>query len=115
MSNKILNLIIQDWSDISNNKTQWVESFIIREDVQDPKASLYNAVKEFVNSGTDEAKKALDYACGSYNWGDAISSVPDELFVKHGLTRIYKDTVNLFVDHDEILCDSENDETEDEL
>ena len=115
MPNKILNLIIQDWSDFSNDKNEWVESFEIREDVQDPKAALYNAVKEFVNSGTEEAKKALDYACGGYNWGDASISVPEELYVKHGLTRIDRDTINIFVDHDEILCGPEIDETEDEL
>ena len=112
MSNKILNVIIQDWSDFSNNKNQWVESFEIREDVQNPETALRNAVKEFVNSGTEESEKALDYACGGYNWGDVCISVPDEIFVKHGLTRICKDTVNVFVDHDEILCGDSDDAEE---
>jgi hypothetical protein len=102
---KILNVIIQDWCDISNNRNEWVESFEICENIQQPETALRNAVKEFVDSGTEESKKVLDYACGGFNWGDVSVSVPDELFIKHGLTRIYHDTVNVFVDHDEILCD----------
>ena len=100
---KILNLVIQDRSNIKNI-TEWIETFNISDEVQQPETALRNAVKEFVTSGTENAKEALDYACGGYNWGDAMSSVPDKLFMKHGLARLYSETVDVFVEHDEVLC-----------
>ena len=101
---EIFNLIIQDRSD-PRATVEWVESFKIREDIQQPETALRNAIKEFVNSGTEESKKALEYACGCFNWGDAISSVPDDLYIKHGLTKLNQESIDVYVDHDEILCD----------
>ena len=102
---KILNLIIQDWNEPTDRANNFAESFEIIGDVQEPEKALRAAVREFIDSGTAEAKQALEYACGCFNWGDAISSVPDSLFEKHGLRKLHCEALDVFVDHDEILCD----------
>lgn len=108
---KILNLVIEDHSDPRKTAIT-VESFLIREGVQDPEKALRAAVKEYVSSGTEESKHALEYACGYFNWGDAISSIPSSLFKKHGLTMFNQDAADVFVDHDEVLCADSPDEAE---
>jgi hypothetical protein len=99
---KILNLIVQDRSD-PRDTVEFVTSFTIREDIQQPGQALRAAVSEFVSSGTAEAKEALDYANGYFNWGDAITRIPDSLFIKNGLTPLKQDAVDIFVDHNEVL------------
>jgi len=47
---------------------------------------LRDAVQDYINSGTEESVKALEYACGDFNWADVMSCVPDEYFKKRGLT-----------------------------
>ena len=106
---KILNLIIQERSD-SNDPRTFVESYEIRDDVQNPEKAFRDAIQAFVNSDTDESKSALSYACGCFNWGDALSSVPDSAFTKHGLTPLKQNTIDVFVDHDEILVNNSSDE-----
>jgi len=106
---KILNLIIQDRSD-PKTPHEFVESFEIREDVQNPEKALREAIQEFVNSGTDQSRAALSYACGCFNWGDVFSNVPDELFIKHGLTPLKQNAVDVFVDHNEILVSNTSDD-----
>ena len=106
---KVLNLIVQDRNDFKNPK-EFVESYAVREDVQNPEQALRNAIKEFVCSGTEEAKTALSYACGCFNWGDALCNVPESIFIKHGLTPMKQNAVDVFVDHDEILADNDPDD-----
>jgi hypothetical protein len=108
---KILNLVVADFiSEIGLDQTATVSSFMLRDDVSHPETTLRDAVAEFISSGTEESRQALENANGSYNWGDALITVPDEIFKKHGLTRIYQDSVDIYVEHDEILTDSEEDE-----
>jgi len=99
---KILNLIVQDHSNPSE-KVEFVASFRIREGTLQPEQALRDAVSEFVRSDTDEARNALDYANGYFNWGDAIVRVPDSLFIKHGLTPLRQNAIDVFVDHNEVL------------
>ena len=110
---KILNLVIVDRADLRSTKII-VESFAIRDDVTDPEWALRKSVRDFVYSGAENAKQALDYANGSYNWGDVITTVPDEVFAKNGLTRLKQNAVDVHVDHDEILCDMTPAEMEDD-
>lgn len=108
---KKLNLIIR-LEHKRNNETRIVP-FAIGDSVEDPERALRDAVRDFVHSNTDEAKSALEYACGSFNWGDVMSSIPNEYFVKHGLTPIDDDeSIEVMVDHDEILDDRETLEDE---
>jgi len=108
---KIFNLVIQDRSDSKERPIEFVESFEVREDVQDPEKALREAIKEFVLSDTDEAKAAISHACGHFNWADAISAVPENLFIKHGLTFLKQVSIDVFVDHNEILCDLDADKS----
>lgn len=110
---KILNLVIEDRSD-PRNTTIMVEPFLIKEGIgSNPEKALRDAVREFVASDSEESKKALSYASGYYNWGDAMSSIPEALFEKHGLIRFHQNAVDVVVNHDEILCNSDPDETGD--
>lgn len=108
---KIFNLVIQDRSDSKERPIEFVESFEVREDVQDPEKALREAIKEFVLSDTDEAKAAISHTCGYFNWADAISAVPESLFIKHGLTLLKQVSIDVFVDHNEILCDLDADKS----
>lgn len=101
---KTLNLVIEDRSDPRETKVI-VEPFHILDETKPPEQALRNAVKEFVSSGTEESKTALHNANGYYNWGDVITTVPDDIFAKHGLLRIMQEAVDIVVDHDEVLCD----------
>ena len=103
-SNKILNLAIQDESD-PDESTKFVVSFEIRDDIQQPEQALRDAVQEFINSGTDEAKQAISNTNGLFNWGDAMTAVPDSLFIKHGLTKINAESISVFVNLNELLND----------
>lgn len=99
---KILNLVVQDRSD-PKNPVEFIESFKLRGGIQQPEQALRSAVSEFINSGTVEAQEALNYANGCFNWGDAMRAVPRGLFIKHGLTPLNKDSIDIFVEHNEIL------------
>jgi len=101
---KILNLVVQDESD-PDDSTEFVVSFEIREDIHQPEKALRDAVQEFVNSDTDETKQAISNAQGLFNWGDAMTAVPDNLFIKHGLTKLNTAAIDVFVNLNEILCD----------
>lgn len=99
---RVLNLVIEDRNQIPSKV--WVENFYIRPEVEDAEKMLREAVKEFLASNDETARKAKEYACGSFNWGDAISSIPESLFEKHGLVRMSgQDIVEVNVDHDEVL------------
>ena len=105
---KIFNLIIT--LDKIKGEENMVVSYRIREDVTSPEEALRAAVQDFINSGTQESIKALEYAGGCFNWGDAMSSIPNEYFIKRGLTPIEGDSIDISVDHDEILDNRKFDE-----
>ena len=99
---RICNLVIQD-SDPYRREI-WVVSYRMERQVVDPEAAIRAAVKDFINSGTEEAKDALEYAAGGFNWGDVMSSIPEEYFMKYGLTPLQqRETVDIRVEHDEVL------------
>jgi hypothetical protein len=108
---RILNLVVQDRNDPNST---FVESFALRDDIREPEQPLRRAVSEFVNSGTAEALKAISRANGHFNWGDAMSAVPRELFARHGLTPLDQSSIDIFVDHDETLYDSEDEDMPDQ-
>ena len=100
---RVLNLIIQlnrDWDE----KDTSVVSYSIRDDVVSPEDALRGAVQDFITSGTEEAKAALEYASGDFNWGDVMSSVPEKYFINRGLTPLAGyESIDVFVSHDEVL------------
>lgn len=99
---RVFNLIIKENTPFTPRV--WVMSFRMERLVSDPEAAARAAVKEFISSGTVDAKEALDYAAGDFNWGDVMARMPDGYFVKYGLTPISrKETVDVCVDHDEVL------------
>lgn len=109
MTPRIMNLIIRDM-----DTKDWkigVENFWVDEDVEDPERALREAVQNFLKSGTEAAREAISYSCGYFNWGDVMSSVPDELFARHGLRKMSGcEAVDVNVEHDEILFDEEYEE-----
>jgi len=100
---KVLNLVIQinrEWDEIDTS----VVSYSIRDDVVSPEEALRSAVQDFIKSGTNESISALDYACGDFNWGDVMSSVPESYFINRGLTPLAEhESIDIFVRHDEVL------------
>lgn len=99
---RIFNLVIEDTSSL--NPRIWVMTFKLSADVTDPEQAVRKAVRAFVLSGCEEAEAALEYADGSFNWGDVMASVPDSYFERFGLTPLSrKETVDVSVNHDEIL------------
>ena len=106
MKEKILNLIIEDRAEYDNRNT-WLLSFLIGETVNDPEEALRSAVKDFITSDTSVARDALESANGCFNWGDVKARVPDEYFVKRGLTPLSDNSDEVVVDHDEVLRESD--------
>lgn len=88
----------------------FVVTFYIKDGLYEPEKALRDAVNEFLSSGTEEALKALKEANCYYNWGDALGSVPDEIWEKHGLTRRTSISMSSFVDYNESLFDSSSDD-----
>ncbi|MDR0286822.1 MAG: hypothetical protein LBI03_03815 [Clostridiales bacterium] len=106
---RIVNIVIQDFSDPKETKS-WIVSYAVEDYVEEPEKALRNAVLKFIKSGSEEAKSALDYACGCFNWDDVMSSVPDSVFIENGLMPLNENSFDIFVDHDEILCDQNQDD-----
>ena len=98
---RILNLIIQLCRDGSS--TTSVVPYAVRDGLEDPEAALRAAVQDFLTSDTEEAKQALDYSCGDFNWGDVISFVPKFYFIGQGLTPVETSSIDVIVNHDEML------------
>lgn len=94
---KILNLVrerkAENWS---VTDSFWVEDF-----VENPEEALRNAVKDFMIS--EDGKDGIIYACGDYNWGDAISGITDEFLIPHGLRWYNEDVITVIVNQDELL------------
>lgn len=106
---RIMNLIIRDMA--SRDWKIWIENFWLEEGVENPEKALREAIQDFLKSGTEASEAALSYACDCFNWGDAMSFVPDEVFARHGLRKISDyGAVDINVEHDEILCVEECEE-----
>ena len=107
---RVLNLVIQlnrDWNELDTS----VVSYAIREDVVSAEEALRGAVQDFIGSGTKESIAALDHACGDFNWGDVMSSVPDIFFINRGLTLLAgHKSIDIHVNHDEVLDNRNKDE-----
>ena len=107
---KILNLVIQlnrDWDERDTS----VVSYSVNDGVVSPEDALRGAVQDFINSGTDESITALEHASMDFNWGDAMTSVPDTYFINRGLTPLTGyESVDVSVNHDEVLDNREMDE-----
>ena len=109
---KILNLVIEQNREWDEHVVS-VVSYRISDDVSDPEEALRGAVQDFIHSNTEESKSALDYACGDFNWGDVMSSVPDVYFNKRGLTPMYdNEAIDILVNHDEVLDNRKHEEDE---
>lgn len=61
---------------------------------------------------SDQSNRMLEYTSDDYNWGDAMASVPEEIFKKYGIEACYDDKTYSFsggileitVNQDEVLC-----------
>jgi hypothetical protein len=64
-------------------------------------ATIRAVVKDFLESG--EARVAVEYAGGDFNWGDALCFVPDEFFSKYGVIPVAEHSLTVKVNQDEVL------------
>ena len=94
---KLLNLVrerrCENWSSI--------ESFLVEDYVKNPEEALRNAVEDFMKS--EEGKKAIEYACGDFNWGVVAANITDEFLKPHGLMWFKNDIETVSVNQDEVL------------
>lgn len=71
----------------------------------DPSFDIRKAVKdacvEFAR--TPDGRKAYEDNCGSFNWGDFVAYVPDEICRNHGFERIMDTLSQIKVDFNEQL------------
>ena len=105
---RLVNLIIRDLA--TKDWKIWVENFVTLKDMENPEKEFRAAIQDFLDSGTEEAQQAIFYANGYFNWGDAVSSIPQEYFYRRGFYYIGgSGVVDINVEHDEILYDNEND------
>ena len=103
---QILNLVIEINRGAFERKIS-VVSYSISNDVKCPKSASRCVISDFLKSGTKEANEAINYACNDFNWGDAMSSVPDGFFIKRGLTPLNISAIDMFVNHDEVLLEQD--------
>lgn len=88
----------------------WIDTFLADDSVEDPEQALREAVKEFLS--TEEGKQAISYTCHDFNWGDAVSFVPEEIWAKYGLKFQTFKSVDIKVNQDEVLCEAQKEEME---
>lgn len=92
--------------------------FIVQENVENVEKAMREAVKDYLK--TESGKKMIEYSCGDYNWGDAVMSVDEESWNKHGIELKYDhkeysiigETIEIIVNQDEVLCDEIDEEEE---
>lgn len=81
---------------------KFIDYFRVDDSVKNVEEAFRAAVADYLK--TEEAKPDVEDACGEYNWGDAMGTVPEEFFNKHGIyTTQNEDTIEIFVNQDEIL------------
>ncbi|WP_214688281.1 MULTISPECIES: hypothetical protein [unclassified Exiguobacterium] len=93
---RLVNLVRERKSDNSHV----VDTFLVKDSITEPEVALRDAVKDFLMS--DEGKKCVIYACGDFNWGDAISNITDEFLQPHGLVS-FNVSETIVVNQDEVL------------
>lgn len=81
----------------------FVDTFLVPNEwtIEDAERAIREAVAAFLS--TDEAKTAVQYAGGDFNWGDALCFVPDEFFSKRGIVLVAEHELTIKVNQDEVL------------
>ena len=108
---RILNVVVQNES-FEYRDNNFVLSYLVDDSVKDPMANLRAAIREY--GLTEDGKRDVAHACGYYNWGDASCAVLDKILPRYGLRYMETNAVDVFVNHDEILIDSDDVEQEEE-
>ena len=94
---RVLNLVRER----SSENWSRIDTFIVEDYVTNPEKALRNAVKDFMQS--EDGRKAVEYACGDFNWGDAITYITNDFLGIYGLTICEQDIETVLVDQDELL------------
>jgi hypothetical protein len=106
---RILNLIRER----SCENQTWIDTFSVEDYIQDPIAALRAAVQEFLT--TSAGQRAVNYTCYDFNWGDAITYVPEIIWNKHGLYfNLNICSIDYKVNQDEVLCGERPDDDQEE-
>lgn len=99
---EIFKFVIKIKKDFVYDNRKWVLWFKPIEVVNNPKAAVRAAVKDFILSNTDEAKEALRRTEGEFIWGDVFNLMPESYFRKYGIELIDKKMIiEISVDYDE--------------
>ena len=80
-----------------------VNETILTTDEQSIRQAVVKACTDFVK--TDKGKELYDYNCGSFNWADFESEVPNALCEKYGFVKRDTAECSFDVDWDEYLVD----------
>jgi hypothetical protein len=102
----------------NNGSWKQTDYFIVEDFVVEPEKAMRDAIKEYLL--TDSGKKMIRYSCDDYNWGDAVNSVDNEIWEKHGIKIKYDnqeytisgEIIDITVNQDEILIPEEYYESE---
>ena len=80
----------------------FIDIFKVDDSVSNIEGAFRAAVADYLK--TPEAKISVEYACGDFNWGDAMMYVPEKIFNQHGIYSVSDNSsVEIFVDQDEVL------------
>lgn len=74
--------------------------FFVDDSVEDVKKAFRSAAVQFLQ--TAEGREASKHSFFEFNWGDALSIVPEEFLERHGI-YLYRSKVHVYVKQDEIL------------
>lgn len=84
-----------------SEQAAYVNVFRVATAVTDPEAAMRAAVADFL--ATPEGMQAIRDSAYDFNWGDAVTEVPDEFWQRHGLRLLSTPRRVVRVDQDEIL------------
>jgi len=70
----------------------------------DPVEAIRRAANDWVKE-TREGAEYNDEINGDFNWGDALTEVPDEFLGRHGVTVESLDAHVVLLSHDELLIE----------
>lgn len=100
---KHVNLVIENTSDLFKRNVMVLHFMVLDKSIEQPEDAIRKAVREYLK--TPEGKRAAEYSSGDYNWGDVASTIPDSFWKEHGLLPMNTASVDVWVNHDEVLCE----------
>lgn len=88
--------------------------FVMDDNIKNPEEALRIAIYTYLF--TEDAKDMIDYTCGDFNWGDAITTVDEKVLKAFGIEhksdhkqyQLSGPIVEIKVNQDEVLIEDEH-------